>query len=336
MSSGTFFRRPAVLLALALCSVGGVVTILGRLATGPPVEQKRVPLSSEAGAKAYPAFSPDGQRVAYSARGVTKSDTFHVFVRAVGTDTPRQLTQGAANDVSPAWSPEGDRIAFLRVDEGKARYFVVPAAGGAERKIAEFPMAGDESRPSPAVAWTHDGKSLVVVEAGEKRAPGLSVVAIDTGQVTRITRPPEGTEGDSTPAVSPDGSTLAFARGTVSGGADVFLCDLAGGGARKLTFDDRAIRGISWTPDGHDIVYAANRVGGWRLWRLPAYGGSPHELTVAGQRAEYPAVAPEGHLLAYTDSPSVSAIWRATLGSPDAPSDEHPVIRSSGRESSPM
>lgn len=359
MSSGTFVRRPAVLLALALCSVGGVVTILGRLATGPPVEQKRVLFSGESGTKTYPAFSPDGQRVAYSARGVSKSaggpfngaggpsnmDAFHIFVRTVAKDTPRQLTEGPANDISPAWSPDGTKIALLRLDEGRARYVVVPVAGGAERQVAEFAAAGgDESQPPRSVSWTHDGSSLVVVQAAEKQAPGLAVVAVNTGQATRITNPPEGSEGDSSPEVSPDGSSVAFVRSTGAGGSDIYLCDLSGAALRQLTFDDRGIRGLAWTSDGHDLVYSSSRrMGTWRLWRLPAFGGSPRELPIAGMEATDPAVAHAGYHLMYADSPSVSAIWRATLtsggssagGSSDSSTDERPLIRSTSREASP-
>lgn len=329
-------RRPAVLLALALCSVGGVVTLLGRLATGPAVEQKRVVFSNEAGTKTYPAFSEDGQRIAYSARGAAKVDPFHVFVRTVAKDTPRQLTQGPANDISPAWSPDGTKIAFLRVSEGRAKYLIVPVGGGAERQIAEFPAAGDESQPLPAVAWSKDGTSLVVVQGSDQQPAGLALVALDSGKVTRITNPPEGSEGDSSPALSPDGSTLAFVRNTGSEAADIWLSDISGAAPRRLTFDDRGIRGVSWTRDGHDLVFSSSRIGGWRLWRLPAYGGSPRELLIAGKQAKDPAVSRGGYHLAYADSPSVSAIWRATLGSgPDAATDERPLIRSSSRESSP-
>ncbi len=332
MPSGAFFRRPAVLLALALCSVGGVVTILGRLASGPPMEQKRVALTSEPGTKVYPAFSPDGQRIAYSARGVAKVEVFHLFVRAVKADQPRQLTEGAESDVSPAWSPDGTKIAFLRVDGAKGRYVVVPGGGGTEKTLAETVITGDETQPLPAVAWTPDGKAVVIVQGAEKQAPGLALVSVDSGKITRITTPPDGVEGDSTPAVAPDGGAVAFVRNTGNDAADVWLCDLAGNGIRRLTFDNRGIRGVSWSSDGRDVIYSSTRVGGWRLWRVASFGGSPRELTVAGQQAEYPAVARHGYVMAYADSPRVSAIWRARLTDP--PSEDRPLIRSSGRESS--
>jgi Tol biopolymer transport system component len=335
MSSGAFFRRPLVLLVLALCSVGAVVTLLGRLASGPRADQKRVALASDAGANAYPAFSADGKRMAYSARGASKGDAFHVFVRVLASGAPMQLTNGESSDVGPAWSPDGTRLAFLRIAEGRTEYIAIPSDGGEQRKVAEFGGApADVGQPLPAVSWTRDGRSLAVVETGEKQLPAIALVSLADGTVRRVTQPPEGSEGDFTPAVSPDGNTLAFVRGTGPDGADIYLCDLAGGNLRRLTFDDRAIRGIAWTPDGQEVVYAASRNGGgWRLWRLPAYGGSPREIAVAGTRAHFPAIAPQGRRLAYTDSPSVSAIWRAALDGPD--SDERPVIRSLGRETAP-
>src|SRR6185503_16685961 len=117
---------------------------------------------------------------------------------------------------------------------------------------------------------------------------------------------------------------------------DIYLCDASGGAVRRLTFDDRRVRGISWSADSHDIIYAANRAGGHRLWRLPAVGGSPREIQIAGKQAQYPVAASAGNRLVYSDSPSVSAVWRATLGPLDSPIDERPVIRSAGREVSPV
>jgi Tol biopolymer transport system component len=333
MSSASFLRRPAVLLAFALCSVGGVVTILGKLASGPQLEQKRTPLSTEGGTNAYPAYSPDGQRLAYSTRGVAKVESFHISVRAAAADRPRPLTT-AGNDVSPVWSPDGSRIAFLRIADGRARYIVVPVGGGEERTVAEFPAPAEEAQPLPAATWLPDGKALIVVQPGADGPPALALVALDGGKVTPLTNPPKGSEGDSTPAISPDGASLAFVRNTGPEGADIWLSDAGGRSPRRLTFDDRAIRGISWTPDGRDIVYSADRAAGWRLWRVAAFGGSPREIAIAGRQARYPAVAAAGHHLVYADTPSSSAIWQANLEDQGA-SDERPVIRSAGNESSP-
>ena len=333
MASGKFFRRPAVMLALALCSVGGLVTLMGRLATGPQVTQKRVQLSAGEASEAYPSISPDGKRVAYSARESSKVSAFHVFVRELPSGKPQQLTKGEGSDVAPVWSPDGGSLAFLRVEDGDTQCIVIPADGGTERKVAELGPAADSGQPMPAVSWNADGKSLVVVQSGEKQAPGLAVVTLDSGKVQRITNPSEGSEGDSSPAVSPTGSSIAFVRHTQNDGADIFLCDSTGGSVRRLTFDDRGIRGIAWTRDGQDLLYSGNRVGGWRLWRVPVYGGSPRDLIISGKQAYYPAIG--RNRMAYTDSPTVSSIWRATLATGDTV-EERPVLRSTGREVNPM
>jgi len=330
----SILRRPAVLLALALCSVGGVVTLLGRLASGPKVDEKRVAFATEPGTKSYPAFSPDGQRIAYSVRA-TEKDPYHLFVRAVAAgDNPRQFTSGAGSDVSPAWSPDGNRIAFLRFVDDHAEYVVAQAGGGGERKVVQFDDVTDEDQPAPSVAWTSDGKSLVVVDWNASPA-ALAIVPVDGGTPARITKPPDGGEGDSTPVVSPDGNTLAFVRKMGSNGGDIYLCDLRGQGVRRLTFDDASMRGLSWMPDGQDLIFASTRGAGTQLWRLPAYGGSPHMFALAGTNASYPTVAASGKRIVYADNPSLTSIWRARLGADEDSVEEQELVRSTGRQSWP-
>jgi Tol biopolymer transport system component len=346
MPSGTFLRRPAVLLALCLCSVGAVVTLLGRLATGPAAIPKSTEIKDEPGAKAYPVFSPDGSRLAYSGRGTSsKDDIFHIVVRDIPAGQPQQLTHGPGNDIGPAWSTDGARLAFVRVDEQGASCVVIPTASpNDEHKYPGCGAPGDEVQHFPAVSWMHDGRSLVVVQTAEKQPSSLAVLSLDNGSIHAITHPPAGTDGDSTPVVSPDGNTIAFVRGTISGGADIFLSDTAGANPpRRLTFDDHAIRGITWSRDGQDLMYTGDRAGGWKVWRVQAYGGSPRDLIIAGRNATYVTAAPLGNRLVYTVSPTVSSIWRGALNaSDDAPGGQHDsagegraVIRSSGREACP-
>jgi Tol biopolymer transport system component len=339
MASGTLVRRPAVLLALALCAVGGVVTLLGRLVSGPGVDLKKTPLTSEAGGHAYPAFAPDGKRIAYSGHDTSKDAVFHIFVRPVPNGTPLQVTNGEGNDVGPAWSADGASLAFLRIIDDRAQVIVIPSGGGGERKVVEFdaPTSGedDDAELSPSVAWTRDSKTLLVsAPAGEQKIPAISMVPSEGGALEAITKPPESSRGDTNPEVSPDGKNVAFIRKLDADRADLYLCDLKGNGVRQLTFDNNAIHGVTWTAGGEDLMYAANRGTGWRLWRVPAYGGSPRDLLVSGNHATYPTVALSGNRLAFTESPSVSEVWIAQVGTGE-PEHEHPLIRSSGREIDP-
>jgi len=340
MSFGAFTRRPAVLLALGLCLVGVLVSVLGRLVSGPPREPKRAPFTSEAGEHAWPAFSPDGKQAAYSTREAAANEAFHIFVRALAGGAPRQLTSGEGSDIGPAWSPDGSRLAFLRVDEDAQWIMTMPAAGGEPRRVFEFAAAADETQPLPSASWTRDGKSLVVAGAQKGQPSALWLVAVDSGAAQQLTHPGAGTPGDFNPAVSPDGTNAAFVRGEGSEnreGRVVCIRNLPAGGMRRLTFDDHPIRGLAWTPDGRELVYASNRGTGWRLWRLTVSGGNPRDLLIAGNQAQFPAISRDGRLL-FTERSETSSIWRAELsaaGTASADAKERPLIRSQAREIAP-
>jgi len=332
------------MLALGLCFVGVAVSVLGRLATGPVKESKRSDFTNEPGAHAYPAFSPDGRQVAYSAHGIAQDDAYHIYIRPSAGGPSRQVTTGDASDIAPVWSPNGATLAFSRIDEDSLRIMTVPAAGGDPKQIAEFAAPSEENtQPDPAVAWTRDGKSLVVAGAKENEPSAISTVNLASGVVRPITNPPKGTQGDVNPVVSPDGASIAFVRGAKTDDdsrsrGDIYMCDLAGRGLHPVTWDNDSIRGIAWTPDGRELLYGADRVEGWHLWRVPVYGGTPRDMQIAGHQAQYPAISSDGRL-AFTERANSSEIWRVELsgeGVPVKETRERPLIRSQAREVEPV
>ncbi len=345
MSSAAFFRRPAVVLILGLCLIGGGVSVLSRLVSGPPTAPKRVALAHEGGAEAAPAFSPDGKRLAFSLRQAGPKTPYHIVVRTLATGAAQQLTGGPASDLGPAWSPDGASIAFLRVDADRARYMVLPA-GGEPRQIADFPLPDPAPAPQPAVCWAPDGHSLYAVAWAERQPSFIAALAAAGGAVRRITQPPAGSHGDSSPAISPDGNTLAFVRHSSDrpdhdgdddsgNGSDIFVADLSGNNLRRLTFDNASIRGIAWSAGGRELIYAASRGAGEKLWRIDASGGSPRDVLVGGRNIAFPAVASAGRRLAFTETPELDAIWRVDLAASDPAASARLLIRSDGREYAP-
>ncbi|MEA3441552.1 MAG: S9 family peptidase [Chloroflexota bacterium] len=76
---------------------------------------------------------------------------------------------------------------------------------------------------------------------------------------TRSARPRQftyGDQSDSSPRWSPDGERIAFLsnRGNKDKPAQIFLIDFQGGEARPLTDIEGEIGGISWSPDGRQLL----------------------------------------------------------------------------------
>jgi Tol biopolymer transport system component len=99
-----------------------------------------VPITRLAGEEDWPAFSPDGEQVAFSWSG-EKSDNADIYVTLVGSTDARRLTTDPADDYAPSWSPDGRRIAFLRKVGQSARIHVTSPMGGSDLKVSVFPIA---------------------------------------------------------------------------------------------------------------------------------------------------------------------------------------------------
>ncbi len=229
-----------------------------------------------------PSVAPDGSRVAYVR---SELDAPSLEQRSWIEELPfaggeaRRLT-GGPGDGAPAWSPDGAALAFLRRDgERRAQPWLLPAAGGEARALAELERGGR------SLAWSPDGRFLVAVTdvdpepaepdgvrvarqlyyrgdtLGWRGATRRQLVRIElaSGAVRRLTR---GDFDHDAPAVSPDGRWIAVASDRSARrelrepwGRELCVLPAAGGRVRRLVRAAWGVTGLAWSPDGRRIAF---------------------------------------------------------------------------------
>jgi Tol biopolymer transport system component len=275
-----------------------------------------IPFTSFPGVEFRASFSPDGNQLAFDWNG-EQEDNYDIYVRLVDGSGLLRLTNNPARDYCPAWAPDGRSIAFLR-SQGPGvlpamDVYLMSALGGAERRLAEEIRVSEP----PSLSWSPDGKLLAFADEISPDSPdSVFLFEVATRARRKLTDPPAQISGDSTPAFSPDGRTLAFVRWVTSGVSDLYLAPVVGGEPKRITFDKATIRGLAWTLDGEGIVFASERRGVSSLWRVAARGGEPELVEAIGSSVQYPVVSPRGDRLAFTQLINDTNIYRADLTSP--------------------
>ena len=189
-----------VVVALTLAGV-----VLRFLRPAPRPAPRTIPFTSYPGHQSDPAFSPDGKQVAFAWDG-EQGDNLDIYVKLVDAGSPLRLTSNPAAESSPAWSPDGRYIAFCRSVSSHAEIWMVPALGGAQRKLAE---AAD----CAGLSWSPDGRFLALTDQTPTETPfAIFLLNLETGEKQKVTRPPKEVLGDGYPRFSSSGKDLAFVR----------------------------------------------------------------------------------------------------------------------------
>ncbi len=119
----------------------------------------------------------------------------------------------------------------------------------------------------------------------------------DGSSLTRLTNDPSM---DFRPAISPDGTTIAFQSDRGDGGdIDIWTIQADGTGLQQVTSDPASDRAPAWSPDGDRIAFESNREGNTDIWTIDPDGTDPQRVTDDPGGDFSPAWSPDGDRIAF-------------------------------------
>jgi TolB protein len=215
-----------------------------------------------------PALSADGVDLAYRS---WQPDKRGLFARAMSGGDTWQFNP-FFESARPQFSPVDKSLIFHSRVGGKepAVYRVVNGVGEVMRRDG-FPVQGESAK------WVPNGQQFVYSSClGGK----CGIIRSNIDGTTPVILSDHPT--DTSPEVSPDGSTVAF-MSKRSGNWEIYTVGIEGGGTINALTSDPTNDGLpTWSPGGDKIAFVADRDGEWSVWDMDPDGGNQRRLFSLG------------------------------------------------------
>lgn len=237
------------------------VSILGKIwrldVKGGEAEQ----LSEGFGWDTHPAWSPDGQFIAYAHQLPSGAE---LIVRNLSTGNSTAVYHSEAEIGQIAYHPKGGEIFFIVERSQYDAHLFKIAPGGQAKQLTQ-----SENWHEWSFALSPDGRD-VFLDSGHYGGSDLYRIQLDSMQMTRITRTPAH---EHNVAWSRDGKSWVFVQ-TDNGVDRIMLQPATSGAARAVYWSAYDQKQLTLTPDGQTAVIC----GGRKLYRLNLASGETQPI----------------------------------------------------------
>jgi TolB protein len=177
--------------------------------------------------------------------------------------------------------------------------------------------------------WSPDRRYLVFTAYRTRDRQNIDLLELATGKRWTLA---SQAGLNITPAVSPDGSFVAFAS-SQEGNAELYKLDTRSKAVERLTFHAAGDLSPSWSPTGREIAFTSDRGGGPQIYLMSADGSDIRRLTYDGDYNAAPAWSPRGNWIAYVCR-TAERQYKLCLISPDGQRRQQ-ITTGSGVDDSP-
>lgn len=257
-----------------------------------------------------PAWSPDGERIAFDA---SWSGPRRIWLADARGRNAQQLTTDdseATSHVRPRWSPDGAKIVFQNIEGTKADVRI------ADVKTRSIKWITDDYVMDLHPVWSFDGGTIFF---SSYRTGGINVWSIPVdidgtpaGPLHQITAG-AGHDVDLDIPRTPDRLVFAILKQNaelwrlpvdVETGEAIGAPEQVVAGAREST------RG-AWSPNGDRIAFGSDRGGEMNLWLLTPRDGKTRRLTTGAGGDFQPNWSPDAQsLVFFSGRANAIDIWR--------------------------